>query len=61
MDEHEWPSIDKAFIDMLDDLIPESCPSLDDDERQIWFNVGQRQVVRMLRAIYDEQQEPLQD
>lgn len=61
MDEREWPPIDALFLDMLEDLIPEACPDLDDDDRRIWFNVGQRQVVRMLRAIYDEQQEPLED
>jgi len=30
---------------------------MDDTDREIWFKVGQRQVVRMLRAIYDEQQQ----
>lgn len=61
MDDQLWPSIDDALIVMLNRLIPERCPSLDDDERKIWFNVGQRQVVRMLQAIYIEQQDNLAD
>lgn len=61
MDDQLWPPIDEALIVMLNRLIPERCPSLDDDERKIWFNVGQRQVVRMLQAIYIEQQDNLAD
>jgi len=61
MDDQLWPPIDDALIVMLNRLIPERGPSLDDDERKIWFNVGQRQVVRMLQAIYIEQQDNLAD
>ena len=51
-----FPPIDEALIKKLDDVYPESCadPALSD--REIWMAVGTRQVVRMLRAVYLEQQ-----
>jgi hypothetical protein len=59
MDDQLWPAIDEALITMLDRLIPERSPGMSDTDREIWFKVGQRQVVRMLRAIYDEQQQDI--
>jgi hypothetical protein len=59
MDDQLWPAIDEALITMLDRLIPERSPGMEDTDREIWFKVGQRQVVRMLRAIYDEQQQDI--
>lgn len=52
-----WPPIDQALIRQLEHLIPERCPDLGDDDRAIWSYVGQRQVVRMLKAVYLEQQD----
>ena len=51
-----FPPIDEALIKKLDEVYPESCadPALSD--REIWMAVGTRQVVRMLRAVYLEQQ-----
>lgn len=51
-----FPPIDEALIKRLDEVYPEACadPSLSD--REIWMAVGCRQVVRMLRAVYLEQQ-----
>lgn len=57
VDDMAWPPIDEALINHLEEVIPEKCPGLDDDDRAIWSYVGQRQVVRMLRAVYLEQQE----
>ena len=51
-----FPPIDEALLKKLDEVYPESCadPALSD--REIWMAVGCRQVVRMLRAVYLEQQ-----
>ena len=51
-----FPPINEALIKKLDEVYPESCadPALSD--REIWMAVGCRQVVRMLRAVYLEQQ-----
>lgn len=61
MDEHLWPIVDEALIKVLEGLIPERCPDIADDDRAIWTYVGQRQVVRMLRAVYLEQQDDNED
>lgn len=57
MDEYLWPPIDEALIKKLDETFPELCPAEDWNDRQIWIYVGQRNVVRMLRAVYLEQQD----
>ncbi len=57
MDESLWPPIDEALIKRLEEVFPEKCPDLTQDDREIWHYVGQRAVVRMLRAIYLEQQD----
>jgi hypothetical protein len=51
-----FPPIDEALIKRLDDVYPEACPDPAASEREIWMAVGCRQVVRMLRAVYLEQQ-----
>ena len=56
MDDALWPPIDEALIKRLDEVYPESCPDPAASEREIWMAVGCRQVVRMLRAVYLEQQ-----
>ena len=50
------PPIDEALVKKLDEVYPESCPDPASPEREIWMAVGARQVVRMLRAVYLEQQ-----
>lgn len=56
-DEDLWPLLDEALIKKLEATIPERCPDLIDSDREIWVYAGQRQVVRMLRAVYLEQQD----
>lgn len=56
MDEALYPPLEKALIDRLEEVFPERCPEENWTERQIWIYVGQRNVVRMLQAIYIEQQ-----
>ena len=56
MDDALWPPIDEALLKQLDQVYPESCPDPSLSDREIWMAVGARQVVRMLRAVYLEQQ-----
>lgn len=51
-----FPPIDEALLKKLDEVYPEKCPDPDDSDRAIWLAVGARQVVRMLWAVYLEQQ-----
>ena len=57
MDDFLWPPVDEAVLNKLEDTFPELCPSEDWTDRQIWIYVGQRNVVRMLRSVYLEQQD----
>lgn len=61
MDDIAWPILDEALIRVLNQLVPERCPDIADDDRAIWTYVGQRQVVRMLQAVYLEQQDNSED
>ena len=49
------PALSKDLIDKLDKLYPDKCPLLTDDDRMVWFKVGQRSVITFLKQIYDEQ------
>jgi hypothetical protein len=49
------PVLSKDLIDKLDKLYPDKCPLLTDDDRMVWFKVGQRSVINYLQQIYDEQ------
>ena len=49
------PTLAKDLIDKLDKLYPDKCPLLTDDDRMVWFKVGQRSVINYLQQIYDEQ------
>jgi hypothetical protein len=51
-----FPPIDEALVKKLDEVYPESCADPASSDREIWMAVGARQVVRMLRAVYLEQQ-----
>ncbi len=56
------PALSKDLIDKLDKLYPDKCPLLTDDDRMVWFKVGQRSVINYLQQIYDEQlQEYIKD
>lgn len=54
-----WPPLDEALINRLEEVIPEKCPDITASDREIWMYAGSRSVVRMLRAVYLEQQEEL--
>jgi len=49
------PALSTDLIDKLDKLYPDKCPLLTDDDRMVWFKVGQRSVINYLQQIYDEQ------
>ena len=49
------PALSKDLIDKLDKLYPDKCPLLTDDDRLVWFKVGQSSVINYLQQIYDEQ------
>ena len=51
-----FPPIDEALLKKLDEVSPEASPDPSHSDREIWMAVGTRQVVRMLRAVYLEQQ-----
>lgn len=55
------PIVDKDLIEYLEEVFPNEAPSLDTPEREIWAKVGEVQVVRHLRSIYDEQQDNILD
>jgi|TARA_R100001163_G_C4936102_1_gene109908 hypothetical protein len=54
-----FPPIDEALIKKLNEIYPEKCPDIDTKDRQIWYNAGQRSVVKMLISVYDEQSNTL--
>ena len=49
------PALSKDLIDKLDKLYPDKCPLLTDDDRLVWFKVGQLSVINYLQQIYVEQ------
>lgn len=51
------PDIPKSIIEYLERLYPESCPRMDWSERKIWVEVGKREVVKALKARFEEQQQ----
>ena len=55
IDEDLWPMIDVALIRKLEEIYPDKCPSIDTPEREIWRYGGQVELVRMLRSVYNEQ------
>lgn len=57
MDDDLFPPVDEALVKKLEELYPEMCPEITASDREIWVYVGSRMVVRMLRAVYLEQQE----
>lgn len=56
-DDTLWPPIDEALLKKLEEVYPERCPAIDESDREIWMHAGACAVVRMLRAVYLEQQD----
>lgn len=55
------PAIDSPLLDWLDKLYPERCPDIGQSDREIWVNVGARQVVRRLRLELQRQEENIRN
>jgi len=55
IDEELWPPIDEVLIRKLEEIYPDKCPSIDAHDREIWRYGGQVELVRMLRSVYNEQ------
>ena len=55
IDEDIWPQIDEVLIRKLEEIYPDKCPSIETSDREIWRYGGQVELVRMLRSVYNEQ------
>jgi hypothetical protein len=53
----EFPAVPNALLEALEAHIPERCAELNMHEREIFFYAGQRSVVRLLRQVFNEQNE----
>ena len=42
------PRISEEVISYLDEIFPDKCPNLEDNEKLVWFKAGQRSVVNHL-------------
>jgi hypothetical protein len=51
------PPISKALVKALEERCPEKCPELSMSEKEIWFYAGQRQIVRLIKKAYEDQNE----
>jgi len=47
--------LSQELIDILNELIPERCPDLNETERNIFFYAGQRYLVTMLNEAWNWQ------
>lgn len=54
-----FPIIPEELLKELNRRFPEQCAELDWEEKTVWYSTGQRSVVRLLNALYNEQQENL--
>jgi hypothetical protein len=59
IDNESFPAISKALVDSLEERCPEKCPELTMTEKEIWFYAGQRQIVRLVKKAYEEQNETI--
>ena len=55
INEELWPQIDEELIRKLEEIYPDKCPSIETSDREIWRYGGQVELVRMLRSVYNEQ------
>jgi len=45
------PPLSHDLIELLDADYPDRCPHIEDTDREIWFNAGQRSVINRLLAL----------
>ena len=53
----ETPTLSEELIDYLDTLFPEKCADLNQTEKEIFYQSGQRSVVKHLIEKYKLQKE----
>lgn len=49
--------ITEEFLATLDQMYPHRCPDPQDTEREIWMKAGERRLVDVLHAKYEEANE----
>lgn len=57
MEVSTFPAIPQALLERLEKSFPERSPSGDETLEQLMFRGGQTHVVRLLRAIFEDQNE----
>lgn len=57
--EEPFPNVPDDLLKKLDELFPERCAELSDDEKTIRHKAGQRSVVRFLRDKHQQQNETI--
>ena len=55
MKPNDFPTVPEALLRELDRRFPERCPDPKDSDREIWIEVGRRQVVRFLLKQFEIQ------
>jgi len=53
--------VSKELIQHLDKLFPNKVPDISENDRQIWFKVGQASVVTYLKQLEQEQNNNILD
>lgn len=50
------PAIPLGMVEYLETLYPDRCPLPGEADRQIWIDVGEANVVRHIRNLWNRQQ-----
>lgn len=59
METRPLPTISPALIQALEEMFPNQCPRLDDEDRMVWFKAGQSNVVEVLKEHHRRQNETI--
>lgn len=51
------PIVDEPLLDYVERMFPDRSPTLEDDEKTVWFKAGAASVARHLRAVHEQQNE----
>lgn len=49
------PTISKEVVEYLNMIYPERCPTKHMSDREIWIAVGEREMVRHVTFLYEQQ------
>lgn len=53
--ETDLPKIPQDLMEALDKRFPERCPDPKASEREVWIEVGKRELIRFLKTHYERQ------